>query len=191
MRMFRQMAHEFATKRYVVVEQLISKSDREKLFRHALQRSTNGSMKPDRQVGGTPAAYGDPYTEDLLDRLLPSVERITGLKLFPTYSYLRVYRRGSVLAKHTDRRACEISVTANLGLLGPRSWPIWIESPQGPSPVILRPGDGAVYRGIECRHWREPFGGEVAVQVFLHYVDAYGPYSEWRFDKRKGLGTHT
>jgi hypothetical protein len=176
------MAQEFATNRYVVVEQLIPKSDRERLFRHALQRCASGTMKPDRQVAGAPAVYGDPYMEDLLARLLPSVEKITGLRLFPTYSYLRVYQPGSVLAPHRDRAACEISVTANLGLRAPHPWPIWIEGPEGASPVTLKLGDAAVYRGIECRHWREPFVGKIAVQVFLHYVDSNGPHSGWRFD---------
>jgi hypothetical protein len=183
------MANEFAVRHYVVVEQIISRRDREKLFRHALQRSRTDSMLPDCQVTGTPAAYGDPYMEELLEHLLPVVEKITGLKLFPTYSYLRVYQHGAVLARHTDRPSCEISVTANLGCRASHPWPIWIQSSQGAFSVAMKPGDATVYRGIECPHWREPFRGELAAQVFLHYVDQHGPHAEWKFDKRYSLRT--
>ena len=53
--------------------------------------------------------------EALLETLLPRVEAESGMRLLPTYSYLRVYKRGDVLRRHTDRPACEMSVTLNLG----------------------------------------------------------------------------
>jgi hypothetical protein len=145
-------------------------------------------MHPDCQVPGSPAAYADPHTEELLERMLPTVEKITGLKLFPTYSYWRAYQPGACLARHTDRGACEISVTANLGQRSRGHWPLWVEGTEGALPVIMKPGDATVYRGIECAHWREPFEGQLAVQVFLHYVDRNGPHVAWKFDKRKFLG---
>ncbi len=128
-------------------------------------------------------------TWDLLERLLPIIEKLTGLKLFPTYSYLRVYQPGAVLARHTDRLSCEISVTANLGCRAPRPWPIWIEIPQGTFLIAMKPGDATIYRGTECPHWREPFDGKLAAQVFLHYVDQNGPHAEWKYDKRSALAT--
>jgi hypothetical protein len=57
--------------------------------------------------------------------------------------------------------------------------------------IYLKPGDLAVYRGIENEHWREPltFSEPVwHVQAFLHYVDQNGPYSEYKFDKRQSIG---
>jgi len=184
-----QTQQEFASKAYVLVRQLVAPQDREHLFQHALERAQTATMKADRLVEGTPAAYADPYMEDLLERLRPAVEEITRLKLFPTYSYFRVYKRGDVLSRHQDRMSCEISVTASLGGVASSPWPIWIEGPQGATPVSMEPGDGAIYRGIECAHWREPFDGDLAAQVFLHYVDQHGPHAEWKFDKRKRLGT--
>jgi hypothetical protein len=178
------VASEFAAKRYVMVEQLVSTEDRKRLFRHALQRLRNCAMHPDRQVPGSPAAYGDPHMEELLEHLCPRVERITGLKLFPTYSYWRAYHPGAVLARHTDRPSCEISVTVNLGQRARHPWPIWIEGAEGAFPVVMKPGDAAVYRGIECPHWRKAFEGQLAMQAFLHYVDRNGPYAKWKFDQR-------
>jgi hypothetical protein len=158
------------------------------LFRHFLRLFKSHAIRPDRQVSFAPATYGDPYAEELLQQLLPKVQRLTGLKLFPTYSYSRVYSTGAVLKRHTDRYSCEISVTANMGQRTAQAWPIWIENQSGAFPIAMNPGDAAVYRGIECAHWREPFAGELVAQVFLHYVDQNGRYADWKFDKRNALG---
>jgi hypothetical protein len=53
--------------------------------------------------------------------------------------------------------------------------------------VSLNPGDGLIYRGCDCYHWREPFAGDHLAQVFLHYVDQNGPNTEWKYDKRPRL----
>ena len=105
------------------------------------------------------------------------------MKLFPTYSYFRVYKRGDTLAKHMDRPSCEISVSLCLGFEEGKTWPIWIEGPGGKFSVSLQPGDALLYRGTECAHWREAFEGNGHAQVFLHYVNQNGPCAEWKFDK--------
>ena len=63
--------------------------------------------------------------ETLLMMVQPKMEKLTGLKLNPTYSYARIYKRGDVLKRHKDRFSCEISTTMNLG---GDPWPIYIES---------------------------------------------------------------
>ena len=40
----------------------------------------------------------------------------------------------------------------------------------------------------EVPHWREPLGQGLWVQVFLHYVDANGPYTDYALDRRERLG---
>ena len=42
------------------------------------------------------------------------MQKKTGLKLVPTYSYTRLYRKGNILQRHKDRPSCEISTTLNL-----------------------------------------------------------------------------
>ena len=68
------------------------------------------------EVGGervpeTFNCYADPLMESLLEHLQPAVEQFTGLQLWPTYSYCRIYQHGDVLESHTDRIACEVSVS--------------------------------------------------------------------------------
>ena len=51
---------------------------------------------------------------ELLCEQTGKVGELVGEPVFPTYSFGRVYRRGDTLPKHTDRAACEISMTVHL-----------------------------------------------------------------------------
>jgi hypothetical protein len=173
---------------YAVARALVAHPVRAFLHEYALRSAQTGRLRTDgAQVSGTPFCYADPLMESLLEALCPLVEVETRLTLCPTYSYFRVYRRGDVLHRHTDRPACEASVTLNLG--GDQIWPIWIEVAGRPREIRLQPGDALIYRGVQLPHWRETFRGETAVQVFLHYVEREGSNREWIFDKRPRLGT--
>jgi hypothetical protein len=178
----------FSSERYVLLPSLINVPDADMLHRYAKEVVRRGQYQTDTQVPGTPARYSSQRMELLLRDLLPQIEEASGLSLYPTYSYLRVYKRGDVLARHRDRPACEISVSLCLGYVADAAWPLWIEGPHGVSAVKIEPGDALLYRGIECFHWREAFDGQEAAQVFLHYVEQAGPNAEWRFDKRAALG---
>ena len=57
-------------------------------------------------------------------KILPKMQKETGLELIPTYSYARIYKKGDILKRHKDRPSCEISTTLNLG---GDPWPIFID----------------------------------------------------------------
>jgi hypothetical protein len=173
---------------YAVVRGLLPQAAHAFLHDYGMKAAQTGKLQMEKkQVPGTPFSYGDPLMEALLESLLPRLEAETGRALHPTYSYFRVYRHGDVLHRHSDRPACEVSVTVSLG--SDRTWPIWIEPARGKVEVRLQPGDGLIYQGIRVPHWREAFDGNDAVQVFLHYVEQGGPNREWMFDKRPRLAT--
>jgi len=141
----------------------------------------------DSSVPNTPASYGDSAFDGLLEYVRPRVEEQSGLALYPTYSYFRLYKRGDVLKRHRDRPACEISVTLNLGQTPPEPWPIYVERDARPYAARLAPGDALLYRGCDCYHWRESYQGSHLAQVFLHYVDRNGMHAAEKFDRRKTL----
>lgn len=175
----------FERDRYVVLTSLLQEASLTQIYRYACTITDKGRLDAgDHQVPGTPCSYGDFIMDGLLNSLLPQIEQASGLRLFPTYSYFRMYKHGDTLARHTDRPSCEISVTLCLGFEGDTSWPVCIEGPSGTSSVNLRAGDGLLYRGRECPHWRDKFEGTRQAQVFLHYVDQEGPCVEWKLDKR-------
>ena len=145
----------------------------------------------DGQVKKAFSTAGCAITEILLDIMTPVLSRTINCELYPTYSYLRIYVKGAVLAKHVDRPSCEVSVTLPISYDYPGIWPLYIETGDDVTRVELEPGDALIYKGIEIPHWREVFEGERQVQVFLHYVKKEGDYREFKFDKRPHLGHQT
>ena len=68
-------------------------------------------------------------------------------------------------------------------------YPIFIENYEGvASSIVLEPGDMIVYHGTQLNHWREEWFGNEHIQTFFHYVDANGPYKDYKYDKRPMLG---
>jgi len=157
----------------------------------------------DQQVPNVYSHYADFAMETLLMKVMPIMVKETGLNLIPTYSYARVYEKGSILKRHKDRPSCEISTTLNLG---GDPWPIYLDTtgsnnvideyknimkPDAPKGirVDLEPGDMLVYSGCELEHWREEFTGNICAQVFLHYNHLNGQFAnENLYDKRPLLG---
>ena len=79
--------------------------------------------EPDGQVPNTYSQYGNIAMETLLLKCQPIMEKTTGLKLDPNYTYARIYKKGDELKRHKDRFSCERSTTMNLG--GDK-WPIYL-----------------------------------------------------------------
>jgi hypothetical protein len=181
-------AKQFSRDKYVVLPALLEPSRLGSLHDHTMHLLRACKWGDDTQVPDAPSLYAEPLMERLLLDLLPRIERATGLSLFPTYSYLRVYPPGSILPRHLDRPACEVSVSLNLGYEAQSPWPLCLESPSGTHCVPLEPGSALLYRGTECPHWRESFAGKYHAQAMLHYVDQDGPHASWKFDKRVSLG---
>jgi hypothetical protein len=207
-------------KKYSILKNILSKEFADFLYKYLLlKRQVAQTMFEQRaipmnskewgywegdndQVPNTFSSYGDIVMETLLVKLLPVMEKETKLKLYPNYSYLRIYKKGDVLKRHKDRFSCEISTTLNLG---GDPWPIYLEPnknigiPDGKKitmssnnkgiKVNLKPGDMLIYKGTELEHWREPFDGENCAQVFLHYTNQDTQNAKENiFDTRPHLG---
>ena len=56
--------------------------------------------KDDQQVPNTYCTYADIAMETLLLKCQPQMEKATGLKLYPAYTYARVYKKGHILKRH-------------------------------------------------------------------------------------------
>ena len=183
----------FTEQKYVLVKKAISSEVISLVSQYALLDEKNDLTLEEGktpQIHNSHSQYSDGLMESLLLEMHPFMEKTTGLTLYPTYSYYRVYRPGAILEKHKDRPSCEISTTITFNFDYRDSnvtYPIFIEGAE----CQMQPGDLVVYRGCEVEHWREEFvapEGSYHVQAFLHYVNANGPYSEYKFDKRPYIG---
>ena len=192
----------FDTNGYLIIKNLC---DPEKLF-HSVPKERGvfnwrGSDKLDKftyeeietQVNGSVARYWHPQYRKIHSEIRLILEQVIGRKLYNTYYYDRFYFPGQELKKHTDRPACEISVTIHVSTNIKESWPIWIKTPDtfedktmkianGENRFVhLEAGDGMVYKGCERPHWRDPMPGLLESkinkdeslyyhQIFFHYV---------------------
>ena len=212
------MNKKFKEKHFFVIKEAISKDLANFVYNYFLMKkqvartlfdnryispyTTEFGVWNDEQVPNTYSHYSDIAMETLLLAVQPKMEKLTGLKLNPTYSYARIYKKGDILKRHKDRFSCEISTTMNLG---GDDWPIFIEAkknvgiPDGKkitvksnnkgTEVVLKPGDMLVYKGMILEHWREVFLGEDCAQVFLHYNNVKSKDAEKNlFDGRPHLG---
>ena len=141
----------------------------------------------DKFVPDAFVSYNSILGLEILSNTLSEVSRHVEESLLPTYCYTRIYKSYDYLKKHTDRRACEISITLHLDSDDTYStpWPIYIETPEGKSVgVSLKPGDAMIYLGCIAPHWREPYVGKgYYSQLFLHYVRSRGSYNDQYYDK--------
>lgn len=146
-------------------------------FTHVLMRHSDFQQQGDEQVPHALTTMHHEYMfETLHERLWPLIEQVVGEPLIPTYAYARLYSNGDTLEKHTDRSACEVSVTIQLGRSHHYAWPIYM----GEQRFDLAEGDGVVYPGCDIEHWRDKCDGPdgyYAGQLFLHFVRKNGPFA--------------
>lgn len=201
------VAEQFNVNGYVYLEDFLN-VDNSKTLALTLKNEANKRGIFDPQCPGSKAIRDSEIFDTLLLEVLPYIEEASGLKLHPTYAYARWYQPGETLKIHTDRAACEISVTLTLDFDG-ESWPIYVGRPskekteyartdnnnisvyaKDVGKIETKPGDAVLYKGTEMYHWRDEYTqGKWQAQVFLHYVDANGPYRDWIYDKRTSLNT--
>ena len=169
---------------YLFIDSFITKEEANDLYK---QFKLNIKTRPneftkDVQCPKSFAIYNYRLFLELLTNKTSYISELIGEPVLPTYSYARLYKKDEILEKHTDREACEISVTLNLG--GDKDWKIFFTKPNGEIVSInLKPGQAAIYLGIISEHWREKFEGEEYAQVFLHYVRSRGEHWQHCFDQ--------
>jgi len=188
---YARTARRFRKRRYLLVKGILPQTILEYLKAYYAILLANNRFCKDSECPLSLSLGGDAALDAVLEWIRPEVSRLVGFDLAPTYSYTRRYARGEVLTRHTDRAACEISVTAS----------IQIPKGAGPSVVRLKPpnfdetkvemfeGDGCVYAGTEVEHWRERFRVGGYIQLFLHFIAKHGRnYPKQMFDGRECLG---
>ena len=126
--------------------------------------------------------YGDNLAETLLIKLQPLIEKHFKKKLIRTYSFMRIYEKGSILHGHKDRISCQYSAT--LHIKGDYEWPFYVKYKNNTTEINLSQGDLVIYKGEEVKHWRKKYKGDYYTQIFLHYIDAKHPEVEtYKYDK--------
>ena len=168
-------------------------------------------IEEESQVEGSLARYWHPQYRKIHSDIRLKIEKQIGRKLYNTYYYDRFYLPGQELKKHTDRAACEISISVHISTNLEEYWPIFIKTPYVFAEsqqctkvkklintgdivaVNLNPGDGVLYKGCERPHWRDKMPGTLEMmsegeqlyyhQIFFHYVLQDGIRAHHAWDK--------
>ena len=145
--------------------------------------------------------YGHVYPPMLyfLWALTPRVAQVAGCDLLPTYCYFRIYQQGDTCRVHGDRPACEHSLSLTVTLSDDKPWALSVETDRMAEPnarvdddfggsrfgsAAMLEGDAVMYQGVHHRHGRlDPNPNAWSAHLFLHWVDAAGPYAEQAFDR--------
>jgi hypothetical protein len=167
---------------YLHVPGFISQGEACFLAKEFKEHCKKFNLQGDPQAPNSQAMYNFlPFLRLLIEKI-PEINVLLGEKVLPTYTYGRVYKENSVLLRHRDRPACEISFTLNLSKSS--DWPIYFQRPDSSEVSIeLNPGDAVLYLGCQADHWRNEFTGQEYTQLFMHYVRSHGPKSWAYFDK--------
>ena len=174
--------------KYKIIDNFLSEEELQLLklycfFKHRSNQSQFDNTTSDTACNADTYFGNDYLMESLLMHKKKLVEAESGLQLFPTYSFWRMYTKFATLRKHVDRQSCEISITVQIDSDG-TEWPIYMDGKK----ITLKNGQAVIYLGRELEHWREEFKGDFQTQCFLHYVNANGMFKDFKFDKRIDLG---
>ncbi|MBL9069366.1 MAG: hypothetical protein JNM03_05175 [Sphingopyxis sp.] len=130
-----------------------------------------------------------------------AVKNLVGRELRPTYCYFRMYRAGDICRIHSDRYACEHSLSLLLAASDGKAWPLEVGSQHIETPreradedfgneaygsVPMLPGDAVLYQGVHRAHGRlMPNPNRWSAHLFLHWVDIDGRYADQAFEGMK------
>jgi len=145
--------------------------------------------------------YGYPPLLTLLWGLSPAMEQLIGTSLVPTYSYLRIYRKGDICRVHSDRQSCEHSASVTLMYSDGLTWDLEVGTDpvaplngrtsddfqgEGSRALSMAPGDAVLYNGVTRRHGRTaPNPNRWSAHLFCHWVERDGRFSEFAYDRRQ------
>jgi hypothetical protein len=178
------MRLEIIQNNYLHVPGFITDDEAQLLAKEFKEYCKKFNIQGDPQAPNSHAMYNFLPFVKLLVKKISHVNELLGEEVLPTYTYARVYKNGSVLERHRDRPACEISFTINLEK--DTNWPLYFQRPDNSeAQAELTPGDAVLYLGCQADHWRNKFEGKEHTQLFMHYVRSNGTKSWAFFDKQQ------
>ena len=129
----------------------------------------------------------DPIARVLHYEMLPLIEKITGEKLKPTYTYLSCYIKGSDLPQHTDNPDCWRTVSYLIDKPNGTNWDIYVDLRKqnvkhkgrySDTPIPSKDncvacdcdkGGMMMFDGTDHIHYRETLKHEYYYLLLLHY----------------------
>jgi len=144
-------------------------------YRHHTRTGT--FVLGDDQTPGRYVAYDEPTTRYVQQQLTRTVSDLARRVVVPSYNYLALYQGGAVLDPHTDREACEYTISLCIDATpDPQThgaWPLHLMTADGEVSLTQGIGDALLFRGRYLPHWRDQLPeGYTSSSILFHFVDA-------------------
>ena len=130
--------------------------------------------------------------------LTPTISKLLGRELLPTYSYFRIYRQSDICRVHSDRPSSEHGLSLTLAYSDDKIWNLEVgrERTETLYPLAedfgtmdyasigMEVGDAVLYQASHYPHGRiTPNPNGWSAHLFMFWVDRHGPYREHAFDQ--------
>ena len=115
-----QYKEELWSNNYTVIPGFLDSCSATELSDEFREFADRENTKGDSQSESSQSVYNYLPFLEILCQKCPEVSIAIGETVLPTYTYARVYKNGATLEGHTDRDACEISLTVHLD--GDEDW---------------------------------------------------------------------
>lgn len=137
--------------------------------------------------------------ETFLWGLTPTMSRLIGKNLLPSYTYFRIYLKDDICRVHSDRPSSEFGLSLTLEYSDDKVWDLQVGKERIDSlyplsddfgemdyaSVPMQVGDAVLYQGSHYAHGRmQPNPNTWSAHLFLFFVDRNGPYANYAFDEK-------
>jgi hypothetical protein len=176
---YRNVKQSLLTNGYVVLRDIINPLQIGALRQYYRDIEHLDYFRRDSQVPKRDIIHNEPVARFIHYQLKNLINKVSPERVIPSFTYLSIYKPGSILDKHTDREQCAWNMSVSIDMQ-PESeiWPIYMEIAGKAFEVRLGMGDAVLYSGTKIPHWREQLPeNQKAIICFYHFVaeDFSGP----------------
>lgn len=151
---------------YTLLKRSVYKTFIEKKYITPL--SVDWGTYDDGYINDVYSSYADILTETIIQIIKPKIEKIIKEKIFPIYSYYRIYTKNNTLPKQPNAKQFYIS---SLLHIGKDNFSTTLNTNNKEKIIYLNNGDLLIYKGEEIDQKQKVLEDNISIQIYFHYTN--------------------
>ncbi len=165
-----------AMKQYYELGEIFTLDECQRLAEEVLSYRSAGAITEETDTRFYRNSFGGntPGSWEVLRRLTPRMEEITGVKLKEANPYCRIYNNESTLHNHVDREGLDWTISVCLFTNIKHDWPLYAIDGEEILSFPTKLNQACLMNGSKLEHWRAPLQcapDEFVIQMFLHWTE--------------------